>query len=207
VFGWIDTREQGMKDVVDAYRRAQELFDRVLAAVPANSWGSDSACTEWTVKDVAGHVIWGQNLVRHWATGREYTVTTGAPGSPQPAEMAGDDPLSTWRSAREDSLATLTPEALAREVDTRAFGVIPVAGFLEALVTDHLAHAWDVGHPLGLDVPMDADLVRDSFAWSRTVAFRAPGGIGPELTPPDDADEQTCLLAFLGRQAWTPVPA
>jgi hypothetical protein len=35
---------------------------------------------------------------------------------------------------------------------------------------------------------------------------RRSGFIGPELTPPEDADEQTRMLAFLGRAAWQPVP-
>ena len=91
-----------MSGTMDTYRRAQDLFDSVLAAVPANSWGSDTTCPEWTVKDITGHVIWGQHLVRHWATGQEYPVTTGAPGAPHPAKMAGDDPLTTWRAAREE---------------------------------------------------------------------------------------------------------
>jgi hypothetical protein len=31
--------------------------------------------------------------------------------------------------------------------------------------------------------------------------MRGPGAFGPELTPPPGADEQTKLLAFLGREA------
>lgn len=46
------------------------------------------------MRDVAGHVVWGQEQMRHWATGQEYTVGTGAPGAPYPGEMAGADP---WR--------------------------------------------------------------------------------------------------------------
>jgi hypothetical protein len=32
-------------------------------------------------------------------------------------------------------------------------------------------------------------------------AIRQPGVFGPKLAPPADADEQTQLLYFLGRQA------
>jgi hypothetical protein len=32
-------------------------------------------------------------------------------------------------------------------------------------------------------------------------AMRGPGAFGPELEAPEDADEQTRLLAFLGRRA------
>lgn len=36
---------------------------------------------------------------------------------------------------------------------------------------------------------------------------RAQDGFEPELTVPAEADEQTRMLAFLGRAAWQPVPA
>ncbi|WP_158891879.1 TIGR03086 family metal-binding protein [Amycolatopsis anabasis] len=190
-----------MNDIMDRYRRSQDGFDRVLAGVPADAWDHPSACADWTIADVTGHVIWGQHLVRHWARGEEYTEVTGAPGTPHPAPMAGADPVAAWRAARERSLATLDADALRRPVDTRALGTIPLEEFLEALVTDFLAHTWDIGHPLGQDIRLDPELVAGSFAWARTRPLRAPGGLGPELTPPPGADEQTRYLAFLGRRA------
>jgi hypothetical protein len=45
-------------------------------------------------------------------------------------------------------------------------------------------------------------VVPPAFAWSRAGIVRAPGVIGPELTPPGNADEQTRFMAFLGRRAW-----
>lgn len=33
-------------------------------------------------------------------------------------------------------------------------------------------------------------------------AMRGPGAFGPELTPPEGADAQTRLLAFVGRRSW-----
>jgi uncharacterized protein (TIGR03083 family) len=69
---------------MEAYGRSQEAFDAVLAAVPDDNWDAPSACARWTVRDVAGHVIWGQEQMRHWATGQEYTCTSGAPGAPHP---------------------------------------------------------------------------------------------------------------------------
>jgi uncharacterized protein (TIGR03086 family) len=194
-------------NTMDSYRRAQDGFDAVLAAVPADGWGEPSACALWTVRDVAGHVIWGQEQLRHWATGQDYTVTEGGPGTPHPREIAGTDPVATWRAARAATVETLTDEALGRSVSLGPVGEKPVAAIVTLLVTDHLAHAWDIGHPLGLDVRLDPDLVAGSFAWARDNVMRAPGFFGPELMPPPDADEQTRWLAYLGRAAWQRVPA
>lgn len=194
-------------DTMESYRRAQDLFDATLAAVPAGAWDRPSMCTEWTVRDVAGHVIWGQRQLRAWATGTEYTDRGGAPGAPHPAPLTGDDPVSAWREARAAALATLDEAALARTVPLTGLGDVPIAGILTLLTTDALTHAWDIGHALGIEVSIDADLIPGAFAWSRQNAARGPGFFGPELTPPAAADEQTKLLAYLGRAAWQPVPA
>src|ERR1700754_3664344 len=186
-------------DTMDRYVRAQDGFDRTVAAMPADRWDKPSACSEWTARDVLGHVVWGQDLVRHLATGEPFTSDIGAPGAPHPGQLIGADPLGTWRAARAASLPTLTPEGLARIVSLQGLGEVPLETFVTALVTDFLAHTWDIGAPAGLDVRLDPDLVPGCFAWSRSVALRGPGGIGPALTPPPGADEQTRFLAHLGR--------
>jgi uncharacterized protein (TIGR03086 family) len=189
-----------------SYRRAQDVFEDALASVPAGCWDTPSACTHWTVADVAGHVIWGQEQLRHWATGEPSMQMAGAPGAPHPAEMTGDDPLATWRAARAAADASLTPEALRRTVSLPGIGEVTLAGLAPLLVTDLLAHAWDIGHPLGHEMGYDPALVAGSFAWARGNVIRVPGFFGPEVTPPTDADEQTRWLAYLGRTAWHPVP-
>jgi uncharacterized protein (TIGR03086 family) len=193
--------------VMEPYRRAQDGFEAVLATVPADRWDAPSACAEWTMRDVAGHVIWGQEQMRHWAIRREYTCRTGAPGAAHPGEMAGSDPVATWRAARAASDQTLSEEALGRPVTLPGLGERPVSAIVTLLVTDLLAHSWDIGHALDLDVRPDPDLIPGSFAWARDHVIRAPGFFGPELAPPHDADEHTRWLAYLGRATWQPVPA
>lgn len=194
-------------NVMESYRRAQDGFDAMVSAVPPDKWNAPSTCALWTVRDVAGHVIWGQEQMRHWATGQEYPTTTGAPGASHPGEMAGTDPVVTWRAARERSVETLTDEALGRLISLPGLGEIPLVALVVTFANDHLVHTWDIGHALGFDARLDSDLVSDSFGWANDNALRAPGFFGPELTPPPDADKQTRLLAFLGRAAWQPVPA
>jgi uncharacterized protein (TIGR03086 family) len=188
-------------DTMELYARAQDGFDAVVAAVRADQWGAPSTCSEWTVRDVAGHVIWGQHQLRAWATGSNYTERAGAPGAPHPATMSGADPVATWRAARKESVVTLTDEALATTVTITGLGEVPLAGLLTLLITDHVTHTWDIGHALGMDVRLDPELVDVAFDWSRSHVVRRPGFFGPELTAPPSADEQTRMLAFLGREA------
>jgi uncharacterized protein (TIGR03086 family) len=194
-------------DTMELYRRAQDGFDAALADVRPDQWDARSRCTEWTVRDVAGHVIWGQRQLRAWVTGEDFTDQTGAPGAPHPSALAGEDPLATWRAARTASVATLTEQTLARPTAIAGFGVVPISAIVTLLITDHVVHTWDIGHALATDVRLDPTLVRTAFDWVRTNPIRRQGFFGPELTPPTDADEQTRLLAFLGRAAWQPVAA
>jgi hypothetical protein len=66
--------------VLEQHQRAV----RIVAALPADRWDDPSACSEWSNRDVLGHVVWGQHLVRHLATSVPYACDAGAPGAPNP---------------------------------------------------------------------------------------------------------------------------
>jgi uncharacterized protein (TIGR03086 family) len=188
---------------LELYRRAQDGFDAVITAVGRDQWEKPSTCPGWTVADVAGHVIWGQHQLRAWATGTEHADSSGAPGSPHPAVVAGEDPVAAWRAAREESVAALTEEAFARKVTRMVtlpgIGAVPLTAVVTLVITDQVTHSWDIGHALGGQVRLDPELVQVAFTWARKNVVRAPGFFGPELAPPESGDEQARMLAFLGR--------
>jgi uncharacterized protein (TIGR03086 family) len=188
-------------DTLEQYRLAQDGFDAVVAAVPNNRWDAPSTCPQWSVRDVAGHVTWAQHQLRAWATGENYTQMAGAPGSSHPGEMAGDDPVATWRAARAASVPTLTEQALARTTSIPGMGDVPLVAVVALLLTDTVVHTWDIGHALGMNVELDPALVAVAFDWARANVVRRPGFFGEELAAPVDADEQTRMLAYLGRAA------
>lgn len=193
---------------MELYRRAQDGFEEVLAAVGPDQWDAPSACAEWSVRDVAGHVVWGQRQIQAWATGTPDPDRAGAPGSPHPGVLAGSDPLATWRAARRESVATLTDEALRRTTTITGIGEVPLAAVLTLLTTDLMVHTWDVGHGLGMEVRIDLELLDLGFEWARQGnAVRRPGFFGPEVAPPAGSDEQTRFLAYLGRTPWVPAAA
>ncbi len=187
-------------DVLEDYRRAQAGFDAVMAAVPRDGWDKPSQCQVWSVRDVAGHVSWGQGQLRAWATGQQDFTRDGAPGAPHPGTMAGADPLTTWREARAAAEETLNADSLRRTLTLPNLGETTVEAMVTVLVTDHLAHTWDIEHALGLGIELDEDLIPSSFAWARKNIVRAPAFFGPERQPAQD-DEQSRWLAYLGRAA------
>lgn len=193
--------------VLSDYQRSFAVLEQIIAAVPEGAWDQPSKCDGWCVADVAGHVIWGQQLIRCLVIGATFTNRDGAPGAAAPSVVIGEgDPLTAFMKARDEALEVLTPEALTNVVEIgAAFGTAPLAAFATALsVVDALAHAWDIGAAAGLTVTLPEDLVAAGDACTRAIKLHrdTPGGIKSALEPPSGADAQTRFLAFLGRRAW-----
>ncbi|GAB3664997.1 TIGR03086 family metal-binding protein [Actinocorallia lasiicapitis] len=179
------------------YERALDLFEAVVAGVPADGWDSASPCAGWTARDVIGHVIEGQREII--ALARQE-----APPAPveEPAKLAGTHPMRSWREARTDCAAALTEQALARDIPFGGFGELPLHVLLDTYVLELLVHAWDLAATNDQPLTLDGDLVHHAFNTAQVVgnSMRAEGLIGPALTPPPGAGELTRLLAFLGRE-------
>jgi uncharacterized protein (TIGR03086 family) len=187
-----------------SYNRVQDGVGTMLTSVTEDGWEAPSPCAGWSVRDVAGHVIWGQDQLRCWITGETYSGLPGGPGSSDPAQVAGGEPLATWRRAQTACTEVLSGERLDRVIALGKLGERPISVIVTILLNDTLIHTWDIGYSLGLDVRLPADLVAGSVSWARDNILRVPGFFGPELTPPADADEQTRWLAFLGRDSSRP---
>lgn len=193
-------------NVLANYRRSLAGFDEVIAHISDDAWDRPSRCSEWTVRDVVGHVTWGQRYVHAMATGTQLESGIGAPGSPNAGDAVGDRPLEQWAEARDQALAVLDGEALSRVVEIGGpFGTAPLQVFASALaLVDTPAHTWDAGAGAGLDVTLDPALLDQAMASFAgfDIARDTPGGIKAPLEPPPGADLQTRFLAHLGRQAW-----
>ncbi|GAA2445090.1 TIGR03086 family metal-binding protein [Actinomadura vinacea] len=185
-----------MAQNLSGYHRALDLFESMIGGVPGDRWSAPSPCSGWTARDVTGHVIAGQYAILALATGRPAPDTTG-----EPARFASGDALLSWRTARKECDAALTPEALRRPIPFGTLGELPLIDFLGASVLEPLVHSWDLARATGQPTRLDADLVHHAFATAQVVAadLRRDGRLGPALPPPRGADEQTRLLAFLGR--------
>lgn len=183
---------------LSGYHRALDLFEGLVAGVPRDGWDAPSPCAGWTARDVAGHVTGGQFLVRALATGQPEPDVNAAP-----ARFIAGDVLMSWRAARKECAAALTPDALHRPIPFDGLGELPLGDFLEGYILEPLVHAWDLARATGQPARLDPDLVHHAFATAQVVAasLRSEGHLAPPLPAPRGADEQTRMLAFLGRSA------
>jgi uncharacterized protein (TIGR03086 family) len=176
----------------DRYTRVAAGFSARVDRIAPGQWDAPTPCTEWTVRDVVGHVV---SVHR--------AILAGADVAPAPPPATDDDLGSAWRAATAGILDALAdPERAAAPVTGR-FAPMPFEQLVGMLgCFDTLVHTWDLARAIGQDERLDADAVTFSFDALRPndEAIRGPGSYGPRLDPPPGADEQTRFLAFLGRR-------
>ena len=122
----------------------------------------------------------------------------------RPGPSVDDDPLGAFEAVRTQVEEELADPALA---DVEFDGFFGRSSFAKAVDTflsgDLVTHRWDLAKATGGDLTIPADEIERAWRTSRCSAtrMRSPGAFGPAVEAPDDADEQTKLLAFLGRRA------
>jgi uncharacterized protein (TIGR03086 family) len=182
-----------MTEIADRFRKLSDDFTDRVQAVPSDRWASPSPCEGWTAQDVVGHMV--GNAGRFFALiGRDAPA-----GSP-----VDTDPAGAWLTVRDALQTALDDPAVASTpYESKMMG----AGTFEQAVDrfgnfDLLVHTWDLARAAGLDDRLDPDEVHRVYqvAGHMDEMLRTPGVCGPKLDPPPGADEQTQLLAFLGRR-------
>jgi uncharacterized protein (TIGR03086 family) len=186
--------------IPDAFVRALDGFESVLAGVAPGRWSAPSPCAGWSAADVAGHVIGNLRTTEAFATGHD-----DGDRDAHPVSAVGDDPLATWRATRADLMAVLDARALARAVPSPT-GLVPLGEFLNSGAMEFLVHTWDLAQATGQAVVLDVALVRDALGPARQFApmARLSGMIGPECSVAEGADDLTRLLAIFGRRNLRP---
>jgi uncharacterized protein (TIGR03086 family) len=182
-----------MSEIAERYRRRSDRFAARIAAVPPDRWQNPSPCEGWTALDVVRHVVDSQ---------ARFLALVGRETGPVP-EVA-DDPAGAWDAVRSVVQADLEdPDRATAEYEGR-FG----RGTFEQAVdrfgtTDLVVHAWDLARATGQDDRIDPEDVRHVMAATAALddSMRGPKTFRPPVEVPDNADEQTRMLAFLGRRS------
>lgn len=182
-----------MSDAADRYGRIAGQFTERVVAVPEGAWDNPAPCDGWVARDVVGHLT-------EWLPGFFFGTWDVEAG---PGPSAAEDPVEAWAALDRAISAALADPAVAQAVRDTRMGPISFEAAIDMICTnDVLIHTWDLARATGLDETLDAASVHD---WVETMEptdelLRQSGHYGPRVAVPDDADEQTRLLAFLGRQ-------
>lgn len=186
-----DTRRSPTTDVHERYRRVAGGFDLAMQALTADHWDAQTPCDRWNARDLVSHVLDNHRSVIARVTGRE------------PTPSQGDLRLEWANASMAVTEITGHPEALAKEIEGPAGNMAAGEVIGRFLVIDLLIHTWDLARTLGSDEHLDESTVRYAYLVLKPLDahIRAPYVYGPKIDPPPDADVQTELLCFLGRNA------
>jgi uncharacterized protein (TIGR03086 family) len=182
-----------MSDISERYRRLSDQFAARIAAVPDDRWDSPSPCDEWTARDVVKHVVESQGMFLGLVDRKLGPV-------PDPAE----DPAGAWDAARAVVQADLDDPARASAGFDGHFGRSTLEHAVDRFVVlDLIVHGWDLAHTTGQDDRIPPEDVQRAMEISEALgdSLRSPGVCGPPVEVPAGADEQTRMLAHLGRRA------
>jgi uncharacterized protein (TIGR03086 family) len=183
-----------MDEIVERYTRIIGQFNERVRAVPADAWDNESPCAGWTARDVVGHLV-------EWIPGFFEQQGVEFPAAPSVA----DDPVAAWTAVDAALTAALTdPELAARTVET-PFSTQSLAESIDMIVVgDVFTHTWDLARATGQDDSLDPDQLQRMIAGIGSMpeeVMRADGMFGPRIDVPDDSDDQTTFLAYVGRRA------
>lgn len=179
--------------VADRYRRLAASFTDRIVAVDPGRWHDPSPCEGWTALDLVGHVVETEGMFLGLVDRRIDAVPS-----------VDDDPLAAWTTVRDAVQAELDDPERAAATFTGFDGPSTLAAAIDRFVClDLVVHGWDLARATGQDERLDPDEVRRVVEAVAAFgdAIRGPGVCGPEVEVAPGADEQTRMLALVGRRA------
>jgi len=182
-----------MTDYSDRYRKVAGKFTEVARAVPDDAWDNPAPCDGWVARDVVRHMAeWFPSMFLD-------PVEIRVPAEPS----VDDDPAGAWIALSDTIQRALDdPEVATTEFEMR-MGTFTVEQAVDMFATgDVLVHTWDLARATGQDETLDAEEVHRLYEAITEIdesLLRDGGQYGPRVEVPDDADEQTKLIAYSGR--------
>lgn len=122
---------------VDAQR---QLTVDLLASLDPADWARPSLCSEWTVKDVAGHLVWHRDAAR--ASSLPSTIAGVV-------RARGDIPRATSDLAQRWVAARTLPQLVAELRDNVGHHKPPIGTTDDNMLIDTLVHHHDIALALG----------------------------------------------------------
>ncbi len=182
----------------EEYREIAGRFTELVDGVPdEDTWARPAPPEGWTAHDVVRHLIdWFPGFLQ---AGAGITLPSGPD-----LEL---DPSGAWQ-VMSDGVQAVLDDPTSYDVTFRNehIGELPLPDAISRFFTaDVFMHSWDLARATGQDDTLDPErcavMLAGMESWDE--ALRASGQYGPRVHVPGDADPQTKLLAFIGRDSVT----
>ena len=180
-------------DPVTRHREVAAAFTARVEGVPPDGWDAAAAVEGWAARDVVRHLVeWFPAFLE---SGAGVTLPRGP--------SADEDPVAAWRVHRDGVQALLDDPATAdRVLHNPHIGDVPLPEAIDRFYTaDVFLHTWDLARATGQDETLDPERCAEMLAGMEPMdeVLRQSGQFGPKVDVPADADVQSRLIAFVGR--------
>jgi uncharacterized protein (TIGR03086 family) len=158
-----------------------------------SDWDAPSPVPDWAARDVVRHLVeWFPAFL---SEGAGVELTAGP--------SCDDDPAGAWHHLHDQVVALLeNPVIEDLALRNPHIGHVPLLQAIPQFFTnDVFQHTWDLAKATGQDATLDPDRCAMMLAGSEPYedAMRGSGQYGPRVEVPEDADPQTKLIGFIGR--------
>jgi uncharacterized protein (TIGR03086 family) len=157
-------------------------------------WDVPAPVEGWTARDVVDHLT-------------EWFPAFLAGGTGIELPKADPDPVVAWQ-AQTEAVQALVEDPAGRVLKNPHIGEVPLAEAIDRFYTaDVFMHTWDLARATGQDERLDPEFCAQMLAGMEPMAdvIYSSGQYGPPVPVPADADAQTRLLGFIGRDPqWRP---
>lgn len=172
----------------------------VLAGILSEQWSLPTPCPDWTVEELAAHLIGGNRMFGSIMRGDSALdpvgdVRTEADG------MRGDW-IGAYDQAADGLVRAFAADGAMARIVTVPFGTVPGAVALDLRITEVLVHGWDLARATGQVMRVSDAVVEEQIAFSRDALGRVATGrspFGPPQPVPNDAPPLDRLAGLLGR--------
>jgi len=176
------------------YREIAGRFTELVKGVPDDAtWEQPAPVEGWVARDVVRHLV-------EWFPG---FLSSGAGIELPKGPDVGDDPVQAWQ-VMSDAVQDLLddPATQHKQLSNPQLGEVPLPQAISRFFTaDVFMHSWDLARATGQDETLDPDRCATMLEGMQPMdeVLRSSGQFGPKVDIGDDADPQSRLLAFIGR--------
>ena len=178
----------------DPSRRHRLIADEFTRRVHGTQdWSAEAPVDGWAARDVVAHLV--EWLASFIAGGSDVRL----PEVPSPREQ----PAAAWVLHREAVQEVLDDRDLSATTFTNPhIGSMSLGQAIDRFYTsDVFLHTWDLARATGQDETLDPEMCAEMLAGMEPIddLLRSSGQYGPAVPVHHDADVQTRLIGFIGR--------
>jgi uncharacterized protein (TIGR03086 family) len=186
-------------DIAALHEQALASTRRYVAGTNLDQMGDPTPCEGWDVRALLNHIVSGNEWAAELAAGK----TIDEVGDRLDGDVVGDDPVAAYDASADRAAAAFNAPGALEAPCAVSYGPVPGEVYAGHRFIDVLIHGWDLAKATDQDTALDPALV--DACW-RVIEPQADllvgsGAFGTTHDVPDGADQQTRLLALLGRTA------